>query len=280
LILWLSLPRYQGSGLLYNKCIFPLLNQYEPSLDQSITAATDHLNRKVSGELERVSDEYVVVEKVRVFISSITPLFSALWSQISSSSSIDMSRSGDYVGVQDNFDHPRGGSGGIISTQYTTANARRKAFFRENPQHNVSQELLLSEETISGDQETYVSDFIEMLRKGLYVFAAINRDPNELIDISSRKRDKFELRIFAIDSIGLVVAKVGCADDDEVSTRVQFANIMYFEAINEQGIRISYVMGGVREQRKIIDMVLSDEGDRDTLLHGLKLSLPVLQKKS
>ena len=129
----------------------------------------------------------------------------------------------------------------------------------------------------ANDQETFVRDFLAMLGRGLYVFAhtssvgaADDADDGDANGEGATNKT-FSLRVFSYndDSNAFELSTVDHHHNDPAtSTTLPILEIGNVEASGGQAITIALAEGcdGPRE----IEIVLSDEDDRDILLGGLE----------
>ena len=125
----------------------------------------------------------------------------------------------------------------------------------------------------ANDQERFVRDFLAMLSRGLYVFAHISSLGADEGDTNGEgaTNKTFSLRVFSFngDSNAFELSTVDHHHNDpSTSTILPILEIGNVEASGGQAITIALAEGcdGPRE----VEIVLSDEDDRDILLGGLE----------
>ena len=134
----------------------------------------------------------------------------------------------------------------------------------------------------ANDQVTFVRDFLAMLGRGLYVFAHISSvgAPSDGDATGEGATNKtFSLRVFSYndDSNAYELSTVDHHHNDPAtSTTLPVLEIGNVEASGSQAIKIALVEAcdGPRE----VEIVLSDEDDRDILLGGLEACIDHLVK--
>ena len=121
----------------------------------------------------------------------------------------------------------------------------------------------------ANDQETYIRDFLAMLERGLYVFA----HTTPACDEDAMNNKTFSLRVFSYtnndDCNAFELSTVDHHQNDPASaTTLPVLEIGKVEASGGQAITITFAKGG--DGPKEVEIVLSDEDDRDILLSGLE----------
>lgn len=253
-LLWLSLPRYQGATVLYNLVFLPYYHKYESELDEKIELTRGRMAKNVAEFIQGRGANFVGFVKSSVqqpllkhsVASAATKVILAESNASSSSNCIS-----EIAKPQEVAWDPQHSLRGALSTP-------------------MKQDCITSKDE---DSISYVSDFLSILSRGLYVFAKIRRGG------SKNEREKFDLRIFAIDIAKqcVVVASIDSnryVADDEC---IPFAQISGFEKSGTQ--KIALIMSKSRNVLKTVnscEIVLADSNDCETLLQGLNTVLPVL----
>lgn len=243
LVAWLALPRFQGAYVIYNRLIVPSLDKYETKVDGHIedmrNEAKQRAWRYILGKGWGAADRVLLVGK----LATQGRLFS------SSSSTLE----GD-----------NGNKEGEKLNSEASSNDKNVTKKKLTPLHSIS-----FSETYAEDDEEYVTDFLDMLTRGLFVFALVvtNAEPNQL------ESDEFKLRVFALEeeqTAFLLTPLEETRDDEEIVVLVN--NITeIIESENAQGITIQC------KQDLEVHIVLPNVDDRNTLLNGLNICLPVLK---
>lgn len=178
-------------------------------------------------------------------------------------------------------------STGIVGTNISED--RHAAPFALDPQHSVRQSLQSiqssSQDTSDGDKDEdteveddaiYVRDFLAMLGRGLYVFAHISAVGDTKDDEDSTGGNTFVLRIFSFDPQNNVF-RLSTVDSHHHDQDTATLSILDIDKVSESGVQgITFAMGGADALVDRAEVVLSDEGDRDTLLYGLQVCLEYL----
>uniref|UniRef100_A0A6V2AAV8 Uncharacterized protein n=1 Tax=Ditylum brightwellii TaxID=49249 RepID=A0A6V2AAV8_9STRA len=262
-VLWLSLPRTQGALFIYNKILLPLLDRYERKVDDRIDVVKGELWRMALSSM--MSTGFGAANQLGLFLRIV-------WSGASNPL--------PYENVE-NVGH-----GNVQEHSLTKEEGARK----KDPQHSVQDSLSSirncddSEENMNEEEMlTYVRDFVEMLRKGLFVFARI-MDNKEVESFSpsipsdeknGEKEKKFKLKVFSYeeDIQSFFISPVGSdAIKDSVAIPL---NDVEFVASGPQGVAFHLLDGTITAE-----IVLSDAQDRETLLEGLSVYLALLSKDS
>ena len=134
----------------------------------------------------------------------------------------------------------------------------------------------------ANDQETFVRDFLAMLGRGLYVFAHISSvgapgDDGATVEGATNKT--FSLRVFSYndDANAFELSTVDHHHNDPAtSTTLPVLEIGNVEASGGQAITIALAEGC--DGPRGVEIVLSDEDDRDILLGGLEACIDHLVK--
>eukprot|EP00563_Minutocellus_polymorphus_P007697 CAMPEP_0181021166 /NCGR_PEP_ID=MMETSP1070-20121207/838_1 /TAXON_ID=265543 /ORGANISM="Minutocellus polymorphus, Strain NH13" /LENGTH=343 /DNA_ID=CAMNT_0023098027 /DNA_START=135 /DNA_END=1166 /DNA_ORIENTATION=+ len=255
IVFWLAGPT-RGSMVIYECVVMPLLARFEGQVDE---------------EIERRRRE-VRDRTVRFMLNGGAALVAQLWDVISNAVTMnETDENGDLInGGED--DAPKNG----LDPQHSVRASLHSI------QSSFSQDSIDANEGGSdmdgdgeNDQETYIRDFLAMLERGLYVFAHIASacdDDNAMMDTDDNDdatNKTFRLRIFSYsdDSNSFQLSMVDHHQNDPTaSTTLPVLEIGKVEASGCQAITISLSDGSASE----VEIVLSDEDDRNILLGGLE----------
>eukprot|EP00985_Skeletonema_marinoi_P012745 scaffold6223_cov145-Skeletonema_marinoi.AAC.1 len=255
-ILWLSLPRYQGAAVVYDRIVVPWVNKYEEQVDDTIDVAHRGARRWVLAKLKTI-----------------------IWAVMGEGGSlVDVLIQG-VIGST------------IIATDHsnvTDAQNKNHSVKASNPpRHSVKEALShgsssFDDLSINDDQsfdENMVQDFMSMLAHGLYVFAnvekvAINGEPERSIFEGG-----FKLGVFSFDEGDkrFNITPAGRDPQQEQSIERLYVNdLTRLAAFGPQSLLLecSKTTGELIIRAEI---VLSDENDRDVLLNGLRQCLPIVK---
>jgi len=242
--------------VIYECVVMPLLARFEGQVDE---------------EIERRRRE-VRDRTVRFMLNGGAALVAQLWDVISNAVTMnETDENGDLInGGED--DAPKNG----LDPQHSVRASLHSI------QSSFSQDSIDANEGGSdmdgdgeNDQEAYIRHFLAMLERGLYVFAHIASacdDDNAMMDTDDNDdatNKTFRLRIFSYsdDSNSFQLSMVDHHQNDPTaSTTLPVLEIGKVEASGCQAITISLSDGSASE----VEIVLSDEDDRNILLGGLK----------
>jgi hypothetical protein len=251
-ILWLSLPRYQGAAVVYDRIVVPWVNKYEEKVDVTIDEAHRGVRRWVLGKLKKV-----------------------VWAVLGEGGSLAEVLIQGVVGSANIFDKS--------NVKDTPNNSNSIPTSSNAPRHSVkealSQSSSIDDVNINEDQ-SFFDDFMSMLVQGLYVFANIEKiaggDDNQ-----RSSHTGFKLGVFSFDRIGnrFNITPTGRDQQQELSTeRLYINDLKCLVASGSQGLLLesSKTPGDLTIRAEI---VLSNESDRDVLLNGLRQCLPIIKDK-
>jgi len=265
IIFWLSGPT-RGSMVIY-ECIFvPLVARFEGKVDE---------------EIERRRRE-VRERAVRFMLNGGAALVAQLWDMISSAIITNEEDGNGDIGAYDE-DSDRSG---LLDPQHSvraSLHSIQSSFSQDSIDANNEGS---SDMDIDGENNhtAYIRDFLVMLERGLYVFAhisSVNDDENAMMDADERREDTddnddatnnktFVLRVFSYSS-DINSFQLSSVDhhqnDPATSITLPILEIGKVEASGGQAITISN--GSVSK----VEIVLSDEDDRDILLSGLEVCI-------
>lgn len=130
--------------------------------------------------------------------------------------------------------------------------------------------------------EEFVVEFLSMLRQGLYVFANISHNDEV---VKSEKRNSFEggfkLGIFSYSEHAFQIYPVGAGSHDldvmgSAPVKLHLDNLLRLRSSGSQGLILECdgVTRNICRSNVRVEIVLSDEDDREILLNGLHSCLP------
>ncbi len=253
-ILWLSLPRYQGAAVVYDRVVIPWVNKYEVQVDDTIDVAHRGARRWVIAKVKTI-----------------------LWAVMGEGGSlVDVLIKGVIGSIADDD-----------SKVSETQNTNHPTSSSNPPRHSVKEALSHSSSSIDdmsiNDDHSFddnlVQDFMSMLIQGLYVFANV-----EKIAINGEhERNIFEggfkLGVLSLDGgrKWFNITQAGRDQQQEQSVeRVYVNDLTRLAASGPQSIILECSTTTVQPIIKA-EIVLSDESDRNVLLNGLRQCLPILK---
>jgi len=249
-ILWLSLPRYQGAAVVYDRIVVPWVNKYEVKVDDTIDVAHRGARRWVVAKLKTI---------VWAIMGEGGSLVDILIQGVIGSTSI----------VDDD------------SRVTDTQNKYHSISASNPPLHSVKEALNHGSSSIDDMStspsfvENLVQDFMSMLVQGLYVFANVEKGEPE----PSIFEKGFKLGVFSFDESEkrFIITPAGRDQQQESSVeRLYVKDLTRLAASGSQGLVLecSKTTGELIMRAEI---VLSDENDRDVLLSGLRQCLPIIK---
>ena len=252
-MLWLSLPRFQGAAVVYDRIVVPWVNKYEVQVDSSIDVAHKGARRWA-------------LEKLKTII----------WAVVGEGGSLVELLIQGVVGSSklfDKRDSPR---------RIDTRNDIITVVASIPPQHSVKEALRQSSSSIDNmimneDQsldENLIHDFTSMLSNGLYVFANIERIDEFKEQQESAFEGGFKLGIFSFAEgvISIAPAPTGRSQQQEPSIdRFSIKNLTRMAPSAQQSLSFEFSNTTIIR----FEIVLSDENDRDILFNGLKQCFPI-----
>ena len=204
-VIWLSLPKFQGALFVYNEVFDVAMEKYgvEDKVDQKI----EHVKTTVKDSMWRIAKDigWSALSQVGEFVTFVQE-----------------SASSYNEGVVQNSQNTGGAGADIAQGQGLRMKKHysSESLLSRKPSHSVQEGMssFSSVEAISDvvEQEAYAADFISMLKEGLYVFAAHNDPADENLctaEDSSTKR--FRLRVFFYESDDESSAHAGADADAE-----------------------------------------------------------------
>ena len=249
---WLSGPT-RGSMVIY-ECIFvPLVARFEGKVDE---------------EIERRRRE-VRERAVRFMLNGGAALVAQLWDMISSATITNEEDGNGDIGAYDE-DSDRSG---LLDPQHSvraSLHSIQSSFSQDSIDANNEGS---SDMDIDGENNhtAYIRDFLAMLERGLYVFAHVSSANGDTDDHANTTNNKtFVLRVFSYssDSNSFQLSSVDHhRNDPATSITLPILEIGKVEASGGQAITISN--GSVSK----VEIVLSDEDDRNILLSGLEVCM-------
>lgn len=255
-ILWLSLPRYQGAAVVYDRVVIPWVNKYEGQVDDTIDVAHRGVRRWVVAKLKTI-----------------------LWAVMGEGGSLVDVLIRSVIGSIADDDS--------TVTQNTNRSTSTSSLSSNPPRHSVKEALRHSSSSfddISIDDDhsfddNMVQDFMSMLIHGLYVFANVEKTDMNGEHERSTFEGGFKLGVFSFDKgrKWFNITPAGGDQQQEQSVeRVYVNDLTRLAASGPQSIILecSTTTGELIIKAEI---VLSDESDRNVLLNGLRQCLPILK---
>lgn len=226
ILAWLSLPRYQGAHFIYHKLIVPKLDKYETTVDGHIDGIRNEAKQRAWSYM--MGKGWGLIQQVMLVGR--------------------LAKDGDLFGTA------------TTETVQNENNSTKILNSKQQPLHSLNMSDTKEED------ERYISDFLNMLSRGLFVFASVQGANVE----SSTKSEELKLRVFAFDNdqSAFVLSPLEKQGDAYILHPNKIQEIV--ECTATQGVVITY-------KELILNIVLSNADDRDTLLYGLNESLSILR---
>ena len=234
ILAWLSLPRFQGSFVLYNRVLVPHLDKYEATVDGHIDDMRE--------EAKRRAWSYMLGNGRNL----IQQLF-----QIGKSA-----KDGNLFLSKDEQNE-------VLSDaqQHTPENIDDdETLTKQSPIHSITMSGIYEE------NEEYLNDFLELLSRGLFVFACTN-DTKSNLNVG-----EFKLRILAYDEDKKAFVLSPLNEKKSQNVDLLIDNIDEIKASESaQGITI-FSQNDIKTY-----ITLPNVDDRDTLLEGFNVCLSELR---
>ena len=257
-ILWLSLPRYQGASVVYDRIVVPWVDKHETQVDNTLDEAHRGMRRYVMEKLKTV-----------------------IWAVMGEGGSLaEILIQGVIGSTSSNFDD----SSSVTDTQSNKNSMTTSS--HHYPRHSVKEVFQSSSggDSMNDDQsfdENLVQDFMSMLVQGLYVFANVEKitGSDEQI-IPSHTGFKLGVFSFVESDFTFVITSPAGRDQQQqepVSERLIIDNLTGISPAGPQGIVLEFSSNTRDEPVIRAEIVLSDESDRDILLNGLSQCLPIIK---
>lgn len=257
-ILWLSLPRYQGASVVYDRIVVPWVDKHETQVDNTLDEAHRGMRRYVMEKLKTV-----------------------IWAVMGEGGSLaEILIQGVIRSTSSNFDD----SNSVSDTQSNKNSMTTSS--HHPPRHSVKEVFQSSSggDSMNDDQsfdENLVQDFMSMLVQGLYVFANVEKitGSDEQI-IPSHTGFKLGVFSFVESDFTFVITSPAGRDQQQqepVSERLIIDNLTCISPAGPQGIVLEFSSNTRDEPVIRAEIVLSDESDRDILLNGLSQCLPIIK---
>mmetsp|Transcript_17543 Transcript_17543/g.35226 ORF Transcript_17543/g.35226 Transcript_17543/m.35226 type:complete len:342 (+) Transcript_17543:2578-3603(+) len=267
LVFWLSSSHTRGSLVIYECIVVPLLARFEGQVD-------DEIEKRSRG---------MRIGAMRFMLNGGAAFLRQVWEVLSNS-----------TGTDDVDDDIRCTGTDVSRSESSEDDARSAAGAAGSldPQHSVRQSLQsiqssgstdYSEQMETDDDGAYVQDFLSMLERGLYVFSHVSKDGNEAYNSTEDEgpSDKtFALKVFsyAPDNNIFRLSTVDSHHHDRDTTALLVLDI---DKVMESGAQgITFAMNQTVASAQKVEMVLSDQEDRDTLLYGLKVCIDNLVERN
>lgn len=258
-ILWLSLPRYQGASVVYDRIVVPWVDKHETQVDNTLDEAHRGMRRYVMEKLKTV-----------------------IWAVMGEGGSLaEILIQGVIGSTSSNFDD----SNSVSDTQSNKNSMATSS--HHHPRHSVKEALCQNSsggDSMNDEQsfdENLVQDFMSMLVQGLYVFANVEKitGSDEQI-IPSHTGFKLGVFSFVESDFTFVITSPSGRDQQQqesVSERLLIDNLTRISSSGPQGIVLDFSSNTRNEPVIRAEIVLSDESDRDILLNGLSQCLPIIK---
>mmetsp|Transcript_22679 Transcript_22679/g.29061 ORF Transcript_22679/g.29061 Transcript_22679/m.29061 type:complete len:321 (-) Transcript_22679:210-1172(-) len=251
-LFWMSLPKYQGARLLYENFFLPLFCKYEDDIDEQLMAQREKIHENTSHYLQAQHN----TAQLRTLLHSTSSIANSLFQQFHAAKESERLQEMPLSNLYDAKSH-----------QSLSAEKESLEF---TPQHSVRDALSPSKRK---KDENYVSLFLSMLSKGLYVFVKLEFKSGGK-NASQKRRKSYQLRVLSISSFKKVFLISGVDSNDSSLVTVPVSEIKEFLLVGRQ--EISIVFAKKRETSKNIDsciISLADAEDCKLLLPGLNACL-------
>ena len=294
-ILWLSLPRYQGASVVYDHLVVPWVDKYEEQVDDAVEEAHRGVRRWVFRRMGRV---------IWVMMGEGGSLLGGLLDGVSGI--ILGGTLGNEGGAEEDINIQPSTSMESLPPRHSVKEALSQSSSYEEL---VNGENYTRNKQVSNEaNDNFVQDFMVMLQQGLYVFANVDMTDASNDGIGKngdRKREKirhgvfdggFKLGVFSYSGQGsfgenengafVVSPSVGGdqfeeKEEESCAVSLPIRSLKSLAASGSQGLildcqNVKAKINGDLEIRIQVEIVLSDESDRDILLSGLNRCLPWL----
>ena len=280
-ILWLSLPQYQGASVIFDRIVNPWVDQYESKVDGAVEEAHRGVRRWFMSRIGMFA--WLLIGEGGSLAQGIFNVAMGLLG-VEMPSLLQSKRAEDED--KNNTIQPSTSTESISS--------------QTNPQHSVRGALQQSSsmEEVDGIRDKksfdpsneFVQDFISMLQQGLYVFANVSMGNDGVAAHSdannarSAPRHSFEggfkLGVFSFteDCSAFLISPVaaGASDVDvrgsATPVRMSLEQLEPIRVSGSQGLILECSGSSLGNAR--VEIVLSDENDRNILFNGLVACLP------
>ncbi|KAL3786543.1 hypothetical protein HJC23_006793 [Cyclotella cryptica] len=270
-ILWLSLPRFQGASVLYERIVVPLVKKYENQVDDAINGAHRGIRLWILSNLGNVMN-LAIGEGGNLIETLIALLFG-------NGSSNEKDVPITQTQKQPVSDENKHGKSPDDSTNLT------------QPRHSVREALSQSSSledfvVVDGDgnvehsmelMSEYLSDFKSMMRQGLFVFASVETIYTTTDDHSPESNPpNFRLGVFSYslknNAGAFLISPVGGDMNLSAVVCLPLHGLIGPICSGSQGIILEHNSNeGVSTKAEI---VLSNQDDRDILYACLTKCLP------
>mmetsp|Transcript_19018 Transcript_19018/g.41154 ORF Transcript_19018/g.41154 Transcript_19018/m.41154 type:complete len:375 (+) Transcript_19018:158-1282(+) len=289
-ILWLSLPRFQGASVVYEQIVVPWVDKYEDRVDDAVEDAHRGVKRWVLGNVGRVI-WMVMGESGNLAGTIVEGLLGNVLGIISrndeemlntATNSTRRTSSQDVTTLES--------SGSSLPPRHSVKEALgQSSSFEELA---IGEDSKFDNNASFGLESDFYNDFIAMLRQGLYVFANVQMSAEDKTNdrgVVEKRQSIFEggfkLGVFSYNKGVFVITPAGEHGEQQVGASNVKLPILKIDPPSSNGsqglvLECSNVhtednnMGGLVHIR--VEIVLSDESDRDVLLNGLHKCLPVM----
>lgn len=291
-ILWLSLPQYQGASVVYEQLIVPWVDKYEERVDDAVDEAHRGVRRWFFARMGRLV-WLLMGEGGNAVGGLMEGVIGLLTGNAQSFRVNDTAAKAQTTEIS-------------LQSSMSSGSLVPRHSMREAISENSSMEEIVDAEYNNESLEVFVRDFMTILHQGLYVFAKVDTVDATGDGDSNRKREKiwhsifeggFKLGIFSFhgrcsleairDGIFLVSSVVGgsqpTVEGEETrnveAVEVPICTVISLMASGSQGLLLECLYlpsddtANSSAQTIRLEIVMSDESDRDILLSGLRKCL-------
>ncbi|KAL7521467.1 hypothetical protein ACHAWX_006140 [Stephanocyclus meneghinianus] len=270
-ILWLSLPRFQGASVLYERIVVPWVKKYENQVDDAINSAHRGVRQWIFSYLGNVV-ALAVGEGGNLVETIIAFLFD------------DHSNNKDEGLIIQTQKPP-------VSDENKHAHAPVESTDRPQPRHSVREALSQSSSLgdfviVDGNGKAehsielmleYVNDFKSMMHQGLFVFANVESIHTTTVDQSAESGNRnYRLGVFSYsvnnDCGSFMISPVGEGTNSSAVACLPLHGLLCPVRSGPQGIILEYKANNQVSIKA--EVVLSNEDDRDILFTCLTKCLP------
>jgi hypothetical protein len=246
----LSHPPLSGATLVYSKFLSPLFLSIEPQVDE--------YNHLIKTSVSKFFWNFITLALkvggggIVAGVGGVVNVFrgggggGGLAASGSSGNSLSSSSSSDSL------------DGGSSSSSSSAAGSRRL-----NRTASSSIRDGLSSKEIEGDK--FVEEFVQLLGQGLFVFVKLRNERRLEEEENTEGGGRTALRIlsYAKEVESFLISSV---DDEDDAVRLPVRSIT--SLIGKGGTAIEVVVVTEEVETTVVEIILSDEGDRDVLLEG------------
>lgn len=260
-LLWLSLPKFQGASVLYERFFLPAFIEYEVEIDEQINVQSGRMRQSLLQYMRNGGNELIqTITKTSVFALTLSR-------QLVFANESRSLFAGSSMIIEE------------IKPETYCAHSEAKESWTIEPQHSLS-DLSNSSKEDNGYISDYISNFIGLLSKGLYVFSK-TKLKGSLLE-AQHSKDRFQLKIFAIhmESLSFIIADVDSTNDTKRKPlRISFSDIKKFRQSGLSEIKFVFSVESHKSKTLHCEIALADTDDCKALLRGLNKCLPYLKNK-